>query len=365
MTCVAVALMLSFLAPQEPVSDESAKKLEELLRKVETLEKDRARLVEQIDSLEKFAQEAAKTISDLKKQLQAAAIRPPAPTEAAGDAKTSKTDDQGPVVPVHGKVLIVQPDYSFMIIDLGEDDGVKEGWTFEVIRAHKETDGKSRNELLGKATFEKYVETRRGAQSKLKIIDGNPAMMKYGDTVVANRRLEPMAPAKGPGELAAAPPPGPRKFRIFGISEDTYHIDVGSRDGMKQSDKVYVYRDKRVIAQIRLDRVDEKFSAGKIIDGTKIAEPAQNDDVQLKDSNTAIVGKVKRIETTGVSPGAWIEAGQHHGVKKGMQFEVRRQGKAVGRIAVKVLEKYYSICEAVAPMTLEDLRNDDFIESVE
>ena len=365
MTCLAVAMLVSFLAPQEPVSDENARKLEELLRKVETLEKDRARLVEQIDNLEKFAQDAAKTISELKKQLQTAAIRPPAPAEAGTEGKPAKGEDQGPVVPVHGKVLIVQPDYSFMIIDLGEDDGVKEGWNFEVVRTHKETDGKTRNELLGKATFEKYVETRRGSQSKLKIIDGNPANMKYGDTVVANRRLEPMPVAKAAADAAAPPPAGPRTFRIFGITGDTFLVDIGSRDGMKQSDKVYVYRDKRVIAQIRLDRVDEKFSAGKIIEGTKIAELAQGDDVQLKDSNTAIVGKVKRIETTGVSPGAWIEAGQHHGVKKGMQFEVRRQGKAVGRISVKVLEKYYSICEAVAPMTLEDLRNDDFIESVE
>jgi hypothetical protein len=37
--------------------------------------------------------------------------------------------------------------------------------------------------------------------------------------------------------------------------------------------KVYVYWDKRAIAQLRLDRVDKDNSTAKIIDGTKTRSP--------------------------------------------------------------------------------------------
>lgn len=250
-----------------------------------------------------------------------------------------------------------------MIISLGEEDGVREGWTFEVIRIHRDADGNLRNELLGKAVFEKYVETARSSQSKLKIVEGQPDKMKYGDTVLANRRMDPLPPPK-PGEDKTQPARN-GKHRVFGITGDTYLIDAGSRNGLKQSDRVYVYRDKRAIAQLRLDRVENDYSAGKIIDGTKTAEIAQNDDVSLKDLKTSIVGKVKRIETSGAATGAWIEAGSKQGVKMNMEFEVRRQGKAIGKIKVKTLDQYFSVCDAVSPLLLEDLRTDDFIESVD
>lgn len=365
---VAVAVVLSLaatLAPQDPPSQEDlAKKVEELAKRVEALEKERARLLEQVENLERFGKEAAETISKLKQMVANGGSRGPAPAEPNPETPGAKKETSGPTSPVHGKILMIVPDHSFMIVNLGEEDGVKEGWMFEVIRVVRETDGKVRNELLGKAVFEKYVETARNTQSKLKIVEGDPEKMKYGDSVVANRKLEPIPPPKEGGDKTAAKPEA-RKFRIFGITGDTYHIDAGSRDGLKQSDKVYVFRDKRAIAQLRLDRVDRDVSAGKIIDGTKSAEPAQDDDVLLKDPKVSLVGKVKRIETTGDATGAWIEVGKQQGAKMGMQFEVRRQGKVIGKLVVKTLGTYHSVCDAVAPMVLEDLKTDDFIESVE
>jgi hypothetical protein len=372
MMCLVVAGLMTLVSPLQdgPAQDDTAKKLEELTKRVEALEKERKSLLEQVENLERFGKEAAETISRLKRMIQNGGARSSTPSEPApanGDGKAPKSAP-GPDAPVHGKVLLVQAEHRFLIIGLGEDDGVKEGWTFEVIRANRELDGNVKNELLGKAVFEKYVETAQGRQSKLKITEGDPEKMKYGDSVVANRKLEPlpaMGAKDGAAEKEGPAKNGQKRHRIFGITGDTYMVDAGADHGLKQSDKVFIYRDKRAIAQLRLDRVERDWAAGKIIDGTKSAEPAQDDDVQLKDLKTGIVGKVKRIETTGAATGAWIEVGAHQGVKAGMQFDVRRQGKSVGRIVVKTLSQWHSVCEAVAPMTLDDLRTDDFIESVE
>jgi hypothetical protein len=57
--------------------------------------------------------------------------------------------------------------------------------------------------------------------------------------------------------------------------------------------------------------------------------------------------------------------GQSQGVKMACSPVVRRQSKVIGRLVAKSVSNWHSVCEAVAPMTLEDLRMDDFIESVE
>jgi hypothetical protein len=364
---LAVAGVLSFFAAfqdQQPPQEDVAKKLEELTRRIEALEREKVLLQEQIERLEKFGAESAEMITRLKRMLRDGGQRVPPPTDAPSkENPTKKEDVQGPTTPVQGKILTVVPDRAFMIVLLGQDDGVREGWTFEVIRTHRDADGNLRNELLGKAIFEKYVETARASQSKLKIVEGDPEKMKYGDTVLANRRLDPLPAPKVGEEKPVAAKNG--RHKIFGVTGDTYLVNAGSRDGLKQSDRVYVYRDKRAIAQLRLDRVENDYSAGKIIDGTKTAEPAQDDEVSLKDLKTSIVGKVKRIEVSGAATGAWIEAGSMQGVKMNMEFEVRRQGKSIGKIKVKTLDKYFSVCDAVSPLILEDLRTDDFIESVE
>ncbi|HZN61089.1 MAG TPA: hypothetical protein VFC90_01665 [Planctomycetota bacterium] len=365
MMCLVVATLLSLAAPQDvPPQDDTAKKLEELTKRIEALEREKADLQKQVENLERFSLEAAEMISRLKKMIANGGSRGGVPADAPPVARDTHSSDPGPTTPVHGKILTVVPEHRFLIVGLGEDDGVKEGWVFEVIRTVRDGDGKPpRHELLGKAEFEKFVASARSTQSKLKIIDGDPEKMKYGDSVVANRKMEPLPQPKEGGEPGVKPEA--RKFKIVGMTGDTYFVNAGSQDNLKQSDKLFVYRDKRAIAQLRVDRVDKDNSTAKIIDGTRTAEIAQGDEVQLKDLKTSIVGKVKRIETKGDATGAWIEVGQSQGVKMGMHFEVRRQSKVIGRLVVKTLSNWHSVCEAVAPMTLDDLQTDDFIESVD
>src|SRR5262245_35858846 len=128
---IAVAGILSiFLAPQDPppAQEDIAKQLEELTKRVESLEKERDRLLEQVDRLEKFGAESAEMISRLKKMLRDGGQQIPAPAEGPLKEGTSKVAGQaapGPATPVQGKILTVVPDRAFMIVLLGEDDGIR------------------------------------------------------------------------------------------------------------------------------------------------------------------------------------------------------------------------------------------------
>src|SRR5262245_26867797 len=101
MMCLVVAGLLSLVAPQDPPpQDDIAKKLEELTKRVDALEKERAKLLDQIDRLERFGAESAETISKLKKMLQNGETRGPAPSEPPAGAGHSKPDEvKGPTAP--------------------------------------------------------------------------------------------------------------------------------------------------------------------------------------------------------------------------------------------------------------------------
>ncbi|HEY3226268.1 MAG TPA: hypothetical protein VGK61_04635 [Planctomycetota bacterium] len=380
MQFVAVALILSLAGargpqetpPQDRV-DELAKKVEELQKRVTALEGEREKLAKenddlkkQLDTMEQYAAKAAETITRLKQALADAGSRGPDPA-GKGNENTGRTEGpaksgppDGPVAPVHGKILSLNAELGFVIVNLGEDDGVKEGWMFEVVRPHRDEKGAVSNELLGKAVFEKYVETMKATQSKLKVVEGSAEKMKYGDAVVAYRRMDPLPPKETPEKEPAAKADA-RKFKVVGITNDTYFLDLCAKDGVKPSDLVYVQRDRRIIARLRLDQVAKDYSAGKIVEGSKIAEPAQNDEILLKDPKTSLVGKVKRIDD---KFGIYIEIGQLQGAKLGMQFEVRRQGRTLGRIAVKQLGPHHSVCEPVGALKADEVQMDDFVESV-
>ncbi|HTF57955.1 MAG TPA: hypothetical protein VK661_12050, partial [Planctomycetota bacterium] len=195
--------------------------------------------------------------------------------------------------------------------------------------------------------------------TKLKIVEGSAEKMKYGDAVIAYRKMDPLPAKEAPEKETAARPEG-HKFKIVGLNTDTYFLDVCTRDGVKPSDIVYVQRDKRIIARLRLDQVTKTYSTGKVVEGSKMAEPAQDDEILLKDPKTSLVGKVRRVDKTGI----YIEIGTRMGAKVGMQFEVRRQGRSLGRMAVKQVGPDHSVCEAIGDLKVDDILPDDFAESV-
>ncbi len=76
---------------------------------------------------------------------------------------------------LRGRVLVVNRDYSFIVTDLGKDDGVQKGMVFEV---------KDVRDLLGKAEVDKVYETMSSA-SMLPGADINN--IKKGNLVIESR----------------------------------------------------------------------------------------------------------------------------------------------------------------------------------
>src|SRR5688572_31509568 len=114
MMCAVAVAVLTLFAPQ----DDLAKKVEELTRRLEALERERTQLLEQIAGLEQYGKEASETISRLKKVIAAGGVRPalgpnpapaPGPAEGPGPANP-KAAETGPTSPVQGKILTVVPE---------------------------------------------------------------------------------------------------------------------------------------------------------------------------------------------------------------------------------------------------------------
>ncbi len=349
-------------AQDSPV-DELKKQLEALKRRVEELETERARsseengkLKREIEQLQRFSMDAAEKIARLRQQLAEGGRTEDKPSPGPGPDSPAKPDPAvGPKEPVKGKLVVKVPEHGYIIIDKGEPDGVKEGWVFEIF---KRLPG-DKYESLGTAVFEKYVSSTRNTQSKLTVTKGSVEKMSYGDLVVAQRALEPRGDA--PVDPAVPPTPsGDKTFKITGIAKDSYFLDYGTRDGAKLGDKVYVVRDRRAIVHLRLDSVDKDWSVGRVVDNTKIGEPAMNDPISLKEVRNAVIAKVRRVDK-----GIYIDAGTMQGARVGMQLDVRRQGRPVGRIVLKQVDKFHSIAEPVGETKLDDVLVDDFVESVD
>lgn len=350
---------------------ELRKQLAALQKRVAELEADRekaatenGKLRQEIEQLQQFSLEAAEKLARLRDQVGEgkAPSNPPSRTEDPPvDPKVRPDPAAGPIAPLKAKVLVKVPEFGFIIIDKGEPDGVKEGWTFDVLR---KIPG-DKYEVLGTAVFDKYVASTRNTQTKLRVVKGSTEKMNYGDLAVAHRNLGP-APAPGP-DPAPGPGPGPapeveKKYKVIAVVKDSFFVDFGTRDGARLGDRIFIVRDNRAIAHLRLDSVDKEWSVAKLIDNTKVAEPAQGDQVSIKEVKSTLMAKVRRNdEKTGI----YIDVGTMAGARVGMQFEVRRQGRPIGRIVLKQVDKFHAVAEPVGDTKAEDVMVDDFVESIE
>lgn len=355
--------------PQDELA-ELRKQLTALQKRVTELEADRekaatenTKLRQEIEQLQRFSMDAAEKLARMREQVG----------EGKGPAMPPKTDDPpvdprakpdpaaGPVSPVKAKVLVKVPEFGYIIIDKGEPDGVKEGWAFDIMR---KIPG-DKYEVLGTAVFDKYVASSRNSQTKLKVVKGLTDKMNYGDLAVAHRNVgavpEPgPEPLPSPGPTPA--PEGEKKFKVIAIVKDSYFVDYGTRDGARLGDRIFIVRENRAIAHLRLDSVDKEWSVAKLIDNTKVGEPAQGDAVSIKEIKSTLMAKVRRNdEKTGI----YVDVGTMGGARVGMQFEVRRQGRPIGRIVLKQVDKFHAIAEPVGDTKAEDVLVDDFVESIE
>lgn len=348
MAWLAVAALL---AVQDPV--------EELRKEVEKLRRETADLRELVQVLERQTVEDAQTIKRLKQAMAALEERAQgraAEERAPGTNGQATRVPDGPVQVIKGRVVGVHAKMGFILVNLGEKHGVRPGYRFQIIReVYENNNPKPRAERVAIAEFEKFI----GDDSKLKVIEGNAAEIKVEDEAVAVRALPPV---DGPSREPPAPPVKPGVYKITGTAGQNFVLNYGTSDGAQQTQLVYVYKDGKFKAKLRLDQVQPSFSVAAVVKGSEMAVPAEGDQVFTQEIRKTVAGKVRLNDE---EKGIFIDIGSISGVKAGQKFEVRRLGQKIGTLLVVTAEKYFCWTRPSAETRREDVRVGDFAELIE
>ena len=345
---IALATAAALLPAFRAQDDDPKKELEKAKQQIAELQKEN-------DRLQRAIEESALEVMRLRVALKERPTPTTQPTQPTTDPKTAQPTE-GPPNVMKGKVYAVDPKFQFVVINLGELDGVKPGYRFEIVRY----DEKNQMKRIAVAEFEKFIGDSK-AQSKLKVVEGNAGDIKFEDVAIAFRSTEP--PKKTDLPPTKTDPTDKKKFVIKGTDGDTLWLNYGTGAGAKQTDVVYVYRDGKLRAKLRIDQVDKDWSAAKIIDGSKVGDLAIGDEISLKEQKTAAIGTVKFNDER---RGMIVDVGsQTHNVKVGQKFEVRRNGRKVGDITLKSVEKTWSYADLAGDTKREDIQVGDIVESVD
>lgn len=140
-------------------------------RKLEDLQFEYERAERNISKLENEKTMLEKKLADLKERsvnLDTIVVSPSAGSTSAEVSASTRE-------PLMGRVLVVNREYSFVVTDLGEDDGVEKGMRFEV------RDG---TEFLGNAEIDKIYDTMSSATV---LPSGKISSMKKGNLIIESR----------------------------------------------------------------------------------------------------------------------------------------------------------------------------------
>lgn len=170
-------VLLDLSAKEEKIAglkqelDKEKKEKLSISKKLEDLEFDYTRAKADAAKLKDEKLELEKRISDLKEKsvdLDKIVVNPSEGSVPQEEKKPVKEL-------LRGRVLVVNRDYSFIVADLGQDDGIEKGMIFEV------RDGV---EFLGKAEIDKVYDTMASAT----ILSGGAVdRMKKGDLIIESR----------------------------------------------------------------------------------------------------------------------------------------------------------------------------------
>jgi hypothetical protein len=342
-------LLLPAFSAQDPQED-LKKENERLKQQLETLNKE-------CDRLQRAVEESAQEIVRLRAMIKQIQSQPVVEKPREADPQ-NPTLPVGPAKPIVGKVMAVDPKFNFVLVNLGELDGVKPGYRFEIVRR----DDKGAMRRIAVAEFDKFIGESK-AQSKLKVVEGIAGDIKFEDEALAFRNMDPAKTDLPTPKQPEQPTTGPKKFVIKGFNGETLWLNYGTQDGAKQTDVVYVYRENRLRAKLRLEQVDKDWSAAKIIDGSKIGEVNMGDEISLKEIKTSAIGTVKfNDERRGMVIDLGSEAGR---VKTGQKFEVRRSGRKIGEITLKTVEKFWSYADPAGETKRDEIQVGDVVESID
>lgn len=333
----------------ETILKELSAKNDELAAKVREVGEENKILREQMNEGEKRLEEKAREVVQLHemlKQLEAENRR----LKEAGQANQGETEEFdnpiGPDNPIKGAVLAVGQDFEIVLLDIGEKEGVRVGYRFDILRA-------GRTVAIGEVTKFSGTENKH---AQLKIIRGEIKDVRAGDEAVARRRIV----FHKDGSQTQVQRKGAKITGVIG--QDTYAIGAGREQGLKEGDKVYVYRNKKVIGVIRLVWTDRTMAVGKVVDGTRTAEINLNDDVEFEaiGLKKQIIGLVKRANEKEII----VDIGMENGGKPNQLYEVRRKGQKIGNLRLTKIYNVYSYAEPAEGTTRDQIKEGDTVDLI-
>lgn len=343
-----VALLLGL-----PQQDE----IEKLQARVRELEKENERLKGELESFRQQVFDLAKEIFDLKQQLKSTSRQDGGkrtdPTETKKTDPTGQKDvELGPDHPVKGRVMFINKDEGFLLLNIGKKEGVQIGWRFEIVREVKK-DKNLVTERVAVGEVIKLVGTDE-THSKIKVIEGDLLKVQLEDDAIAFRRTKG-TPTKTDSSTEK------KVYKVTGRTNDVYMLSFGGIDGATPATIVYAYRGRNLVAKLRIDTVEKDFSIARLVEGTQRTEVLDGDVIELQEIRILVVGRLKHVDRRN---GIYLDAGSDSGAKPGMRMKISRQGKQVGEVVIDVVEKLWSTAKLAGDTKLEDLKKDDFAEEI-
>ncbi len=351
MTPFLLAALLSL-----PLQDDD---LEKLKARVKELEAERDRLRAELELSRQDCFESAKEIFELRQQIKSAepktADKPPETVKKSEGTGTT-TVEVGPDEPIRGRVMFIDKEQGFLLLNIGKKEGVKVGYRFEIVREVKE---QGKRELTTRHLAVGEVLKLVGAEenhSKVKIVEGDLLSVQLEDEAIAYRKTK-----TGDAEPTKEGSNTRKAFKVSGRTNDVYLLNYSGLDGAKPATLVYAYRDKKFIAKLRIDKVEKDYSIARIVEGTQSAEIKEGDTVEMQEVRILVVGRLKYVHR---SRGIFLNIGAEEGAKVGMRMQVTRSGKRIGEVVLDSVERYWSTARISGETQVDELKENDFVEEI-
>jgi hypothetical protein len=343
---------------------------DELRKEIEKLKKQTVELQERLSLLEQAAVEDAQTIQRLRQVVKLLESHAPSEGPAAPKnpgAPSPKPDTLGPPKPIRAKVVFVDVKQNFVALSVGKKEKVEVGYKFQILREAYENGGESKLTALGLGEVEKFLG--QDSMAKVVIKEGNIADMKVDDIAVAIRKIGELPPAHEQGREPKPEPEAP-KDGVYTITGRTgaavsagYVLNYGTVHGAHQTQLMFVYKDGKFKAKLRLDKLDKTHSVGFVVDGSMEVPPETGDQVYVKELNKAMGGKVALADEKGGRLA--IDLRQRDGVKPGMHCEVRRLGQKIGTLMITEVQVWGSWARPDGDLKIDQIQKGDFVEVID
>lgn len=356
----AAAAILMFPV-QEDELEKARARIKELEAERDKLVKENERLKADVDSYREQCVETAKEIFELRQQLKTGAkvetkveTKPETKTETKPETKTDTAKTEvGPDAPLKGRVMFVDKENGFALLNIGKKEGVKIGYKFEIVREVK-VEGQRQLQIkrLGVGEVVKLIGAEE-THAKIKLVEGNIGDVGIEDEAIAFRKTGEATTTETKTETEK-----PKKeLKVSGRTGDVYLLNFGGQDGAKGATIVYAYRNKKQVGRLRIDTVEKDYCIARVTEG----EVFEGDLIEMQELKILIVGRIKHAHKKN---GLYLDITADTGAKAGLRMKVTRKGKQVGTIILDKVEKFYSTAVVEGETLLEDLKEGDFVEQI-